>query len=77
MITSGPHQCSKAILGSLGCGGGLGGASMCILSVKMAAEAVSKLPQDFTGGKDLRTEALAGLDRSGAKARRLRKETIT
>lgn len=31
---------------------------MCILCVKMAAEAVSKLPQDFTGGKDLRTEAL-------------------
>lgn len=50
---------------------------MCILSVKMAVEAVSKLPQDFTGGKDLRNEALAGLDRSGAKARRLRKETIT
>jgi len=35
---------------------------MCILSVKMAAKAVPKLPQGFTGGKDLRTEVLPGLD---------------
>lgn len=36
---------------------------MCILSVKMAPEAVAKLPQSFTGGKDLRMEVLPGLDR--------------
>lgn len=36
---------------------------MCILSMKMAAEAVPNLPQGFTGGKELRTEGLPGLDR--------------
>lgn len=35
---------------------------MRLLSVKVAAEALPKLPQGFTGGKDLRKEVLLGPD---------------
>lgn len=51
---------------------------MCILSVKMVAEAVPKLPQGFAGSKDLRTEATTGAGPVRNQSKKaLRKETAT